>query len=60
MGPRKIWFDYLNADSQFDAREVIRRMGWTIADVPDGDGGYIVQLPKEDADLFDFLEMCWS
>ena len=60
MESQKIWFDFLNADSQFNAREIIRRMGWTIADAPDGDGGYVVHLPEDDADLFDFLEICWS
>ena len=57
---QKIWFDFLNAESQYYAQEVVRRMGWVMADTPDGDGRYPVQVPTEEVKLFDFLDEIWS
>lgn len=50
----------MNADCQYQARKVIERMGWTIDENPDGDGGYPVHFPEEDLGLFEFLDICWS
>lgn len=60
MITEKIWFDFMSADCQYQARKVIERMGWTIDENPDGDGAYSVHLPQEDLDLFDFLDISWS
>lgn len=60
MKTQKIWFDFLNADCQFYARKIIERMGWTIDENPDSDGGYFVHLPEKDIGLFEFLDICWS
>ena len=60
MRTQKIWFDFMNADCQYQARKIIERMGWTIDETPDGDGGYPVHFPEEDLGLFEFLDICWS
>ena len=60
MRTEKIWFDFMNADCQYQARKVIERMGWTIDENPDGDGGYSVHFSEEDLGLFEFLDICWS
>lgn len=46
MRTEKIWFEFMNADCQYQARKVIERMGWTIDENPDGDGGYPVHFPR--------------
>lgn len=60
MITQKIWFDFMNADCQYQARKIIERMGWTIDENPDEYGAYSVHLPQEDLDLFDFLDISWS
>lgn len=56
-----VWFEFLNADSQAAAIEIIKRMGWNIdTEHLTDNGGYLVTFPDKDENLFGFLDMCWS
>lgn len=57
---KTIWLDFLNADGQAAAIEVIKRMGWDIDTEYLIDGGYLVTFQDKDENLFEFLDMCWS
>lgn len=58
---KTVWFEFLNADSQAAAIEIIKRMGQDIdAEHLTDDGGHLVTFPDKDENLFEFLDMCWS
>lgn len=48
-----LWFNPLWSIEQVEAvKEIVQRMGWCMDDVPDGTGGYPVNLPIEEAHMF--------